>query len=114
MEPHASATRAASFKREIVAWSAARNRSLFQRCRGFGPLFCIHSRTASVAGRASSREYQLSGCKTTSRKALSSGTSACGEYQDAIAFFDRTFITEGMRLLLTQVAQRLSVPVLST
>lgn len=29
-------------------------------------------------------------------------------YQDALAFFDRTFITEGMRLLLTQVAQRLS------
>src|SRR6516225_9334173 len=33
---------------------------------------------------------------------------ASREYQDAIAFFDRTFITEGMRLLLTQVAQRLS------
>jgi uncharacterized protein len=30
------------------------------------------------------------------------------EYQDATAFFERTFITEGMRLLLTQVAQRLS------
>src|SRR3954464_9667623 len=30
------------------------------------------------------------------------------EYQDAGAFFDRTYITEGMRLLLTQVAQRLS------
>lgn len=30
------------------------------------------------------------------------------EYQDAVAFFDRTFITEGMRLLLTQVAQRLA------
>jgi uncharacterized protein len=29
------------------------------------------------------------------------------EYQDAAAFFDRTFITEGMRQLLTQVAQRL-------
>ncbi len=29
-------------------------------------------------------------------------------YQDAAAFFERTFITEGMRLLLTQVAQRLS------
>ena len=29
------------------------------------------------------------------------------EYQDAAAFFDRTFITEGMRLLLTQVVQRL-------
>jgi predicted AAA+ superfamily ATPase len=29
------------------------------------------------------------------------------EYQDAIAFFERTFITEGMSLLLTQVAQRL-------
>src|SRR4051794_11263502 len=28
-------------------------------------------------------------------------------YQDAAAFFDRTYITEGMRLLLTQVAQRL-------
>lgn len=34
--------------------------------------------------------------------------SATHEYQDAIAFFDRTFITEGMRLLLTQVARRLS------
>lgn len=33
---------------------------------------------------------------------------ATKEYQDAVAFFDRTFITEGMRLLLTQVAQRLS------
>ena len=32
---------------------------------------------------------------------------AAQEYQDAAAFFDRTFITEGMRLLLTQVAQRL-------
>lgn len=32
---------------------------------------------------------------------------ASKEYQDAPAFFDRTFITEGMRLLLTQVAQRL-------
>src|ERR1035437_6450398 len=32
---------------------------------------------------------------------------ATREYQDAAAFFDRTFITEGMRLLLTQVAQRL-------
>ena len=30
------------------------------------------------------------------------------EYQDAVAFFERTYITEGMRLLLTQVAQRLS------
>src|SRR5215468_602252 len=34
--------------------------------------------------------------------------SASHEYQDAVAFFDRTFITEGMRLLLTQVAQRLA------
>ena len=33
---------------------------------------------------------------------------ATHEYQDAVAFFDRTFITEGMRLLLTQVAQRLA------
>jgi predicted AAA+ superfamily ATPase len=33
---------------------------------------------------------------------------ASSEYQDAAAFFDRTFITEGMRLLLTQVAQRLA------
>lgn len=30
------------------------------------------------------------------------------EYQDAVAFFERTFITEGMSLLLTQVAQRLA------
>lgn len=30
------------------------------------------------------------------------------EYQDAKAFFERTYITEGMRLLLTQVTQRLS------
>src|SRR4029079_11782782 len=29
-------------------------------------------------------------------------------YQDATAFFDRTYITEGMSLLLTQVAQRLA------
>ena len=29
------------------------------------------------------------------------------EYQDAPAFFERTFITEGMRLLLTSVARRL-------
>src|SRR5262249_55055047 len=34
--------------------------------------------------------------------------NASHEYQDAVAFFDRTFITEGMRLLLTQVAQRLA------
>jgi len=33
---------------------------------------------------------------------------ATREYQDATAFFERTFITEGMRLLLTQVAQRLA------
>lgn len=33
---------------------------------------------------------------------------ASREYQDAAAFFDRTFITEGMALLLTQVAQRLA------
>jgi predicted AAA+ superfamily ATPase len=33
---------------------------------------------------------------------------ATKEYQDASAFYDRTFITEGMRLLLTQVAQRLA------
>ena len=33
---------------------------------------------------------------------------ASREYQDAVAFYDRTFITEGMRLLLTQVAQRLA------
>src|SRR5712692_3107567 len=33
---------------------------------------------------------------------------ATREYQDAVAFFDRTYITEGMRLLLTQVAQRLA------
>ncbi|WP_242518907.1 hypothetical protein [Halochromatium roseum] len=30
------------------------------------------------------------------------------EYQDAEAFFARTFITEGMRLLLISVAQRLA------
>jgi predicted AAA+ superfamily ATPase len=30
------------------------------------------------------------------------------EYGDAAAFFDRTFITEGMRLLLTSVARRLN------
>ena len=30
------------------------------------------------------------------------------EYQDAAAFFERTFITEGMRLLLTSVARRLN------
>jgi hypothetical protein len=33
---------------------------------------------------------------------------ATKEYQDAAAFFERTFITEGMRLLLIQVAQRLN------
>jgi len=33
---------------------------------------------------------------------------ATREYQEAPAFFERTFITEGMRLLLTQVVQRLS------
>lgn len=33
---------------------------------------------------------------------------AVAEYQDAAAFFDRTYITEGMRLLLTQVIERLS------
>ena len=32
---------------------------------------------------------------------------ASHEYQDAVAFYKRTFITEGMGLLLTQVAQRL-------
>ncbi len=33
---------------------------------------------------------------------------ATKEYQNAVAFFDRTYITEGMQLLLTQVAQRLA------
>jgi len=33
---------------------------------------------------------------------------ATRDYQDAAAFFQRTFITEGMRLLLMQVAQRLN------
>ncbi len=33
---------------------------------------------------------------------------ASHEYQDAAAFFQRTFITEGMQLLLIQVAQRLN------
>jgi uncharacterized protein len=33
---------------------------------------------------------------------------ATHEYQDAAAFFQRTFITEGMRLLLTSVAKRLN------
>ena len=33
---------------------------------------------------------------------------ASHEYQDAAAFFERTFITEGMRLLLTSVARRLN------
>ncbi|MEY4243910.1 MAG: hypothetical protein RLZZ245_1495 [Verrucomicrobiota bacterium] len=33
---------------------------------------------------------------------------ATREYQDAAAFFERTFITEGMRLLLTQIAKRLN------
>src|SRR5207245_407528 len=33
---------------------------------------------------------------------------ATQEYQDAAAFFERTFITEGMRLLLSSVARRLN------
>ncbi|MBU1411233.1 DUF499 domain-containing protein, partial [Myxococcota bacterium] len=33
---------------------------------------------------------------------------ATREYQDAAAFYERTYITEGMRLLLTQVAHRLN------
>lgn len=33
---------------------------------------------------------------------------APAEYQDAEMFFSRTFITEGMRLLLVSVAQRLA------
>ena len=33
---------------------------------------------------------------------------ATKEYQDAIAFYERTYITEGMRLLLTSVAKRLN------
>jgi predicted AAA+ superfamily ATPase len=33
---------------------------------------------------------------------------ATADYQDAAAFYERTYITEGMGLLLTQVAQRLS------
>ena len=33
---------------------------------------------------------------------------ATPEYQEAVPFFDRTFITEGMRLLLIQVAQRIA------
>src|SRR5271165_3364135 len=39
--------------------------------------------------------------------AVHSGKAPVG-YQDPVAFFERTYITEGMRLLLTQVAQRLS------
>src|SRR4029077_15437309 len=38
--------------------------------------------------------------------AVSTG-KAGREYQDAVSFYERTFITEGMGLLLTQVAQRL-------
>tara|TARA_R110001583_G_scaffold66746_3_gene191495 strand:+ start:22519 stop:25350 length:2832 start_codon:yes stop_codon:yes gene_type:complete len=38
---------------------------------------------------------------------VASGT-ATAEYQDAAKFFSRTFITEGMRLLLISVAQRLA------
>ncbi|HCM73584.1 MAG TPA: hypothetical protein DIS87_05535, partial [Armatimonadetes bacterium] len=34
--------------------------------------------------------------------------NATKEYQDAASFFERTFITEGMRLLLTSVAKRLN------
>ena len=33
---------------------------------------------------------------------------ATREYQDATAFYERTFITEGMRLLLLSVAKRLN------
>lgn len=33
---------------------------------------------------------------------------ASPEYQDAVAFYQRTFITEGMRMLLVQVAERLN------
>jgi predicted AAA+ superfamily ATPase len=33
---------------------------------------------------------------------------ATREYQEAVAFFERTVITEGMRLLLIQLAQRLA------
>lgn len=36
------------------------------------------------------------------------GGRATREYQDPAAFFERTFITEGMGLLITQVAQRLN------
>ncbi len=39
--------------------------------------------------------------------AVSTGR-ASREYQDAVAFYERTFITEGMALLLIQVAQRLA------
>ncbi|HQR41460.1 MAG TPA: DUF499 domain-containing protein, partial [Gemmatales bacterium] len=39
--------------------------------------------------------------------AVNSG-KASPEYQDASSFFDRTFITQGMRQLLTQVAKRIS------
>ena len=39
--------------------------------------------------------------------AVNSG-KATREYQDAAAFFERTFITEGMRLLLTSVIRRLN------
>jgi len=39
--------------------------------------------------------------------AVSTGR-ASREYQDAVAFYERTFITEGMGLLLVQVAQRLA------
>ena len=39
-------------------------------------------------------------------KAVQAGR-ATREYQDAVAFFDRTYITEGMRLLLTEVINRL-------
>ena len=34
--------------------------------------------------------------------------NATAEYQDPVLFFQRTFITEGMRLLLTSVARRLN------
>ena len=36
--------------------------------------------------------------------------AASDEYQDPVLFFQRTYITEGMRLLLDSVVRRLAAP----
>ena len=80
MEPHASATRVASRSRESAPWSGGEENQPVAAIARFGAVVCdvVRAPRRRRCGDSSSREYQYSGGRTTSRRALSSGTSPCG------------------------------------